>query len=1125
MSKPLKLYIQSLRSTKKKRRQLACVVTALSVLVSGNVFWQLRGIGTAMVDMNLPSADDSGGDITAVPLVSSELETPDVWEATLPPLTDIAGDNLARIAESQLGYTESSVNFVHSEDGETHSGYTRYGAWYGNPYGDWNTMFTYFCMDYAGVSPDDIPCGSGCWAWSLELEKAELITPLSDGSPHRGDILLMDYDADGKADRSCIVSSADDDVLTVIEGDVDGSVAECTYLPTDERFIGMVSLEGLTAEPPVLPAGLAQLDFSAESESGIRVEAHADWGAFPYDTVMSVSDISRDEAIQTAADQLGEDAENIDAVAVDITFTAPDGSELEPAEGAQVSVSIALPDEQALSDGEFSLLHVTDDGDVHEVAEADVSADGAEFTAESFSMYIVTASGINIVDGIVMEDGNTGNNSETNPYILYLNERLTVLYKGEYKDDGRITVFDNSDDNIKRYSYGPSNSDYNESTYRRAEFYGNSVGTCRVSMLKTTEWSVSNIAESFYVKVVDPSVTNKPSHDIYLNTALGERHIDNLHEVLERLNDGAASDWYVYDALGNPQYIKNLDQDCGGSFYGAYRINPGDVIEVVAYCKESEKNSLDFAVGEKGSHKEAGLIEKVGESTKVKVTSGEHIGEYRISAKFKALKTGSTKRTGISFGSDFFYLIVTSNETLSHADIEIADGGTYRVESTVTDVDGTVTKTITEYDAWVNNVNHCYLKDTNGNFVQTFLTAHYYRRGEPGSSQYELTSNYIPRTDGGTDLRLDKPFILDDVQSAEFDVQILLKPKTITTIVNNETQSVEDISSQESQIIPSTVFNLGRQAVIDAYNKCPARTGLDFTIKSALNQEIKSVPAQVEANKTITHGFKPDEGKYNFELYTYEDSYEYCAKKIADGGFKAPGVVFSVNEVFSDYETGDVVTAFMLVDHSDWEHYAAGFDGVNFQKYYGSMSSSGMMGHIDNINGGQFPEQSVKTFYKAVADYTIPGHEISPSGTNFTLSTAGHYFFIKKRTEKKTVATATNDADGNIVFTPQVFMKEGTYTYYIKEKAEYETNPDVKVYDDTVHTVTITVTKQTDGSLTSSVTYDGGTDPPTFNNTLYEYTLPSTGGTGDLPYIIFGSAMISGALLLLYRRRKKEVAQ
>ena len=858
MGIPYNKYIQLLRESKKKRRQLACFVTALSVFVSGNVFWQLRGIGTAMVDENLPTADDSGCDLTATPLNASELETQDVWEATLPPLTGIAGENLARIAESQLGYSESSINFVHAEDGETHNGYTRYGAWYGNPYGDWNTMFTYFCMNYAGVKSEDIPYGSGCWAWSLELDKDGLIVPVTRGSPARGDILLIDSDLDGKADRSCIVTEVSEDELpeiSAVEGDVDGSVALTSYLLDDEHLLGIVSLADIVPEPPILPVEPAEVDFIAESESGIRVEAHADSSAFPSDTEMCVFDISRDEAIRTAAGSLGTDTENVDAVAVDITFTAPDGTELEPAEGSLVSVNISLPEEHSLTGGEFSLLHVSDDGDVQEVADASVSSDGAEFVAERFSVYVLTASGINTVNSIVMEDGTTGTNSQTNPYVLYVGERLTVLYRGEYKDSGKITVFNNND-YITRYEFGSSNNDFNESTFRRAEFIGSAPGTCRVAMLKNGTWSESNIAESFWVKVVDPNTTSKSHHDIYLSTALGERHIDNLHEYLALLHSGHYHnhpEWFVLDDKGDPKYIKNNDTNItggdGDGAFGPYRISVGDVIEVVTYCSPSEKDSLDFAVGQKGSHQEGtALLEKVGDSTVERIESGAHAGEYRISAKFRAKATNNNKRTGIEFGDSFFYICVTEDSTtMTHADIEIADGGTYKVEKTKIDADGKVTKTITEYDAYVDNVNHCFIKNSQGEVIQTFLTEHYYRHGTTGSSQYELTSNYLASTEGAegamnigdgryVTLRGDKNYNLKEAQKAEFDVQLLLKPKTITTIVNDGTPTVEDISSQEPTTISSVKFDLERQDIIDAYNKCPVHTGLDFTIKANLNE-------------------------------------------------------------------------------------------------------------------------------------------------------------------------------------------------------------------------------------------------------------------------------------------------
>lgn len=46
-------YIQKLKAEKKKQKQAAAFITAMSLVVSGTVSWQLHGIGTAMIDENL----------------------------------------------------------------------------------------------------------------------------------------------------------------------------------------------------------------------------------------------------------------------------------------------------------------------------------------------------------------------------------------------------------------------------------------------------------------------------------------------------------------------------------------------------------------------------------------------------------------------------------------------------------------------------------------------------------------------------------------------------------------------------------------------------------------------------------------------------------------------------------------------------------------------------------------------------------------------------------------------------------------------------------------------------------------------------------------------------------------
>lgn len=74
---------------------------------------------------------------------AADVETAAEWEATLPTRTGNAGDDMAAIARSQVGYAESVQNFVLNDDG-TRRGYTRYGAWYGNPHGNWSAMFVSF---------------------------------------------------------------------------------------------------------------------------------------------------------------------------------------------------------------------------------------------------------------------------------------------------------------------------------------------------------------------------------------------------------------------------------------------------------------------------------------------------------------------------------------------------------------------------------------------------------------------------------------------------------------------------------------------------------------------------------------------------------------------------------------------------------------------------------------------------------------------------------------------------------------------------------------------------------------------------------------------------------------------
>lgn len=134
---------------------------------------------------------------------TADLETATEWERTFADvkLKDNWAQNVLAIADTQLGYTESDKNFV-IDDEKTGAvrGYSRYGAWYGDPYGDWCAMFASFCIDYAGVKNFPLDSNCGTWIEALSDKDCLLYHPansyLKDYTPRPGDLIFFDWDAE-----------------------------------------------------------------------------------------------------------------------------------------------------------------------------------------------------------------------------------------------------------------------------------------------------------------------------------------------------------------------------------------------------------------------------------------------------------------------------------------------------------------------------------------------------------------------------------------------------------------------------------------------------------------------------------------------------------------------------------------------------------------------------------------------------------------------------------------------------------------------------------------------------------------------------------------------------------------
>ena len=175
---------------------------------------------------------------------TADVETVSDWLATIDgvEITNNIPENLIAVAMSQTGYEESKNNFELDSDGQR-NGYTRYGEWYGNPYGKWNTMFVSFCLHYSNINKVDELKAAGAEAMRLAWENRKIYKPSDEYTPERGDLVFFNNEDDAAADTVGIILAVEKESLVVILGDSENKV-ETKTIDIDEHIIGY----GLTGE-------------------------------------------------------------------------------------------------------------------------------------------------------------------------------------------------------------------------------------------------------------------------------------------------------------------------------------------------------------------------------------------------------------------------------------------------------------------------------------------------------------------------------------------------------------------------------------------------------------------------------------------------------------------------------------------------------------------------------------------------------------------------------------------------------------------------------------------------------------------------------------------------------------
>ncbi len=317
---------------------------------------------------------------------------------------------------------------------------------------------------------------------------------------------------------------------------------------------------------------------------------------------------------------------------------------------------------------------------------------------------------------------------------------------------------------------------------------------------------------------------------IYVKTALGERSKDMVHEWLDLglpgENDG--------------KYFKNSKES-------PYILQVGDTVELCIYTDSSNTDTFWSSP--------PGAMTAVSESYPPQAD-----GSRKVVKEYKPNQIGDMQ---VHFVDQVFYINVPDPTQelkdfhYDHADIEITDGGFYEIKRTVTDQNGNQVTTRQIFDSYITGVNHCYIYGADGSVIKTYESTDYEAHGTPGETQYELTSKFRCM------LASDKWVKRSEVDHAQFDVQLLLKPrKQIETVTKNGVQisqtetDISDSTGESDVTILSAEFTMNHRSVVDANNKCPDHSGLDFNLMANVNQIIKVEPASVEptARKQLANG-------------------------------------------------------------------------------------------------------------------------------------------------------------------------------------------------------------------------------------------------------------------------------
>lgn len=538
----------------------------------------------------------------------------------------------------------------------------------------------------------------------------------------------------------------------------------------------------------------------------------------------------------------------------------------------------------------------------------------------------------------------------------------------------------------------------------------------------------------------------------------------------------------------------------------------------IVYSVE-ETNTPDGYTSKVEPINESNVIKVVNTSNKPKVT--ETTANLVVKKAFEVVGDQEHKQVPITEGQFEFVLKDENNKVVETAKNK-ADG-TVNFKSLTFNKEGTHTYTITENKGTDASVNYSTqsitatvdVKKTNDKLVATIT----YSGGDgeqkntitntqnkPKVSNAKVTLNLKKAFEGGELKGDDFEFVAKDSNdkvvataknqkngSITFDNITVDKAGTFKYTIT-ETKGTDKTITYSDKTITATVVVVEKDnaLVVEQVTYSDGQTDTDTFTNKKEAPKTESVKATLQVNKLLKEGettIPLTDDQFEFVLKEGNNTLE-TAKNKANGTVTFKELTYTEEGTHTytitenkgtdasiNYST-QIITATVEVKKANDKLVAT-------VTYSGGDAEKG-----DTFTNTKTPPTPVPPTVKPTSAQFKAKKVLSINGTSDRTLKANEFTFLLKDQNGTLVDTKTNGENGDILFDPVSFNEAGTFTYTIVEQKP-ATPESAITYDESVHTVTVTVTKDENGQLNADVQYDGKKDIPTFTNTYTPPTPPT----------------------------------